>query len=455
MTGVATAVSPPRWRRWLPLRAAPPAALPRRVAQAIAEEQRRGEIVIGWVQAAIVVVFAVLYSLSRKTAPADAPFAPIPWAIGLYALFTCARLALAYRTKLPRSLLAGSIAVDLALLFVTIWSFHIQYAQPPAFYLKAPTLLYVFIFVALRTLRFESFYVLLSGALAAAGWLALVVVAAADPAGMPVTRDYVHYMTSASILWGAEFDKIISILVVTLVLAATLQRARRLLMAAVVEGAAARDLKRFFAPEVVSRITGADEAVEPGHGEIRDAAILFVDLRGFTPLSRMLSAPELVALLAEYQSRLVPVVRAHGGRVDKFLGDGILASFGAVRPDPQHAAAALAAVDALMAEAEAWRRERAAAGRPAPRIGAAVAAGPVLLGVIGDAVRLEYTVIGDAVNLAAKLEKQTKAEGVRALTDGGTYAAALAQGYAGTAKSVRPAVAVAGVDRPLDLVVLA
>jgi len=98
------------------------------------------------------------------------------------------------------------------LLFGLIWCFHIQYGQPPAFYLKAPTLLYVFIFIALRALRFEARYVLISGFAAAAGWLALVVYAAAfDPRGMAVTRNYVEYMTSARILWGAEIDKVIAI----------------------------------------------------------------------------------------------------------------------------------------------------------------------------------------------------------------------------------------------------
>ncbi|MGE0724501.1 MAG: adenylate/guanylate cyclase domain-containing protein, partial [Alphaproteobacteria bacterium] len=91
---------------------------------------------------------------------------------------------------------------------------------------------------------------------------------------------------------------------------------------------------------------------------------------------------------------------------------------------------------------------------PGPAIGAAVIAGPVLFGVLGDAARLEYTVIGDAVNLAAKLEKQTKVEGVRALTDRATLARARVEGYAGPEKPFREAVMVAGVDHPVDLVVL-
>jgi adenylate cyclase len=150
----------------------------------------------------------------------------------------------------------------------------------------------------------------------------------------------------------------------------------------------------------------------------------------------------------------VPIIQRHNGAIDKFLGDGILASFGCARPSATYAADALAAVDAVMAEAASWSAARRAAGLPAVNVGAAVASGTVLFGAVGDATRLEYTVIGDAVNLAAKLEKHTKVEKVRALAAGDTYALACRQGYGGE-KELRRARAVAGVDTPVDLVVLA
>jgi adenylate cyclase len=121
-----------------------------------------------------------------------------------------------------------------------------------------------------------------------------------------------------------------------------------------------------------------------------------------------------------------------------------------------YAADALMAVDEIMKAAEDWNIARIAAGEPALRVGAACAAGPIIFGAVGDATRLEYTVIGDAVNLAAKLEKHTKAEKVRALTDAATYTAAQAQGYQPTeAPEVRAACRVEGTEAPMDLVVLA
>ena len=179
-------------------------------------------------------------------------------------------------------------------------------------------------------------------------------------------------------------------------------------------------------------------------------------MRGFTALSHDRSAQELIALLGEYQSRLVPVIERHGGSIDKYLGDGILASFGAIVPNISYAADLCRAIDKLAATAESWRREREERGLPAPSVGIAGAVGDIIFGPVGHAARLEYTVIGEVVNLVAKLEKHTKSEGVRALTTGETYALALDQGY----RPARPAEMLAGrrvegLTDPVDLVVLA
>ena len=151
---------------------------------------------------------------------------------------------------------------------------------------------------------------------------------------------------------------------------------------------------------------------------------------------------------------MAPIIRKHGGSIDKYLGDGILASFGATRLSQTFAADALSAVDELMAQARQWSEQRVAQGLPPVNVGAAVAAGSLLIGAVGDATRLEYTVIGDAVNLAAKLEKQTKVEKVRALTDAATYTLARQQGFS-VEKELRQARSVGGVEHPLDLAVLA
>jgi len=433
----------------------PEADLPERVRLAVRDQEDATERLISWAQLAIVLTFGTLYFLAPK--PAGVDFAPVPWALGIYLAVTLGRLAWSHLGRLPDWALAMSVFVDVTLLMVLIWSFHIQYMQPPSFYLKAPTLLYVFIFIALRALRFDARFVILAGALAALGWGVLIVyVVYVDPGDTMITRDYIAYLTSNSVLLGAEFDKIISILVVTALIAAALYRAKDLLVRAVSEQTAARELSRFFAPEIAARIKGAEDHIRAGAGEMREAAILNLDLRGFTGLAGALPPQEVMRLLAEYQQRMVPVIRRHGGSIDKFLGDGIMATFGAVRPSQRPAAEALAALEAVMVEAAAWEAESEAAGRRCPRVNGAVATGRVLFGAVGDDTRLEYTVIGEAVNLAAKLEKHNKELGVRALCDRTSYERAVAQGYtpAGAATPVTGA-RIAGLEEPIDLVVVA
>lgn len=433
-------------------------ALPERVRQAIRAQEDQSEILIGWVQLVIVSVMGALYAVAPKTFdPGAGTVEPVPLALGGYFGFTLIRLGLAYRRALPRWLLELSIVIDMALLMGLIWSFHVQYQQPPSFYLKAPTLLYVFIFIALRALRFDPSFVLMSGVVAALGWAGLVAYAAlTDPAGNMVTRDYIMYITDNRILIGAEIDKMMAILLVTAVLALALARGRRLLIRAVTEGMAARDLARFFAPEIVTRITRAEQQIRAGQGEARDAAILMVDLRGFTRLATTLAPDAVIALLTEYRARLVPAIHAHGGSIDKFLGDGIMATFGAAAPTASYAADGLRAIDAVLAAVDTWNRERVATGAPPLEVNAALATGRVVFGAVGDRDRLEYTVIGDAVNLTAKLEKHNKTEAVRALTTAEAFAIAEAQGYRPPAPvEHRRACRITGVEQPLDLVVLA
>jgi len=310
-----------------------------------------------------------------------------------------------------------------------IWSFHLQYQQPPSFYLKIPTLLYVFVFISLRTLRFEPRFVALAGTTAAAGWAVLVAYAGlSGDYGTAVTHDFVEYMTTNAILIGAEFDKIISILVVTAILVAAQARARRQLVQAVRDGQAAADLSQFFDEGVASRVRTAETRVAVGEGVARDGAVLFVDIRGFSRLSERCDPSTIVRLLAEYQARVVPAIQAHGGVIDKFLGDGVMATFGIASERDGYAADAMRAAEAALAEVDDWNMVRHRQGLPDLTVNAAVATGQVVFGAVGGAGRLEYTVIGAAVNLASRLEGLTKEYGVDVI--GGEKTAAAAPGMA-------------------------
>ena len=431
--------------------------LPPRVVAAIRGNQLQSEILIAWAQLFVGSTWSVLYAVAPKTAAANAMIEPVPLALGSYLLFSILRLILVHRGFISTWFLSLSVLVDMAILMALIWSFHIQYEQPASFYLKAPTLLYVFIFISLRALCVSAGFVLLSGGAAALGWLIMLyyAMATSDAPDMGVTRDYVAYMTSNLILIGAEFDKVIAILLSTAILAVALWRARRLLVQSVIEGQAHHDLGRFFAPEIAHQIVSAEQRIEAGQGQVRHAAVLDCDIRGFTPLAMGMDPAALMALLADYQSRMVAVIQAHGGSIDKFMGDGIMATFGAALPTETYAADALRCVEDLGQAARDWRADRQSNNDAALDVGFAVAAGPLVFGAVGDGQRLEFTVIGEPVNLAAKLEKTNKVELVTALTTAETLAMAQAQGYQEPRPlEIRVARPVEGTGGPVDLVVL-
>ena len=134
----------------------------------------------------------------------------------------------------------------------------------------------------------------------------------------------------------------------------------------------------------------------------------------------------------------------------------MIATFGVSRPSPTHAADATVALDEALAEIDRWNAARHTAGLDPVAVNAALTIGPVIFGAVGDDTRLEYTVIGEPVNLAAKLDRHNKKSGTRALATRDAFAMAFAQGYRPKApRQTLRACRVEGTDAPVDLVVLA
>jgi len=429
------------------------AQLPQRITQVISKQEDSSEILVKIIQLFVVAVFGILYLVTPKT-DADTQFSPVPYALLSYLAINLLMLLWALKRSLPNLAVYASIIIDTALLMILIWSFHIQYEQPPAFYLKAPTLLYIFIFIALRALRFQARFVVAAGFAAATGWLMMILyVISANPENSMITRNYVEYMTSNSILLGGEFDKIISMLLVTGVLALALNRAHNLLVSAVTEQTAAQDLSRFFDDTVATKIRDADQLIAPGEGKNREASILNTDIRSFTIMAAKMDAGEVMRILTEYQKRIVPLIQQHGGTIDKFMGDGIMATFGATNPSKTHAADSLRAMDDILAELKTWKTDPDLVKLAPLTVNAAIATGPVSFGAVGDEHRLEYTVIGAAVNLSAKLEKLNKVLLTAAIIDKATYDAAISQGYSPLSAPKFTRHAVEGTDEMHDLII--
>jgi len=432
-----------------------PARLPERVSRIIRQQQENSEVVISFAQIGAIIFFAVFYSISPKAFPPDVPFEPVPLTLAFYGIFTLWRTWLAINRRLTPIILTTSVIIDVFVLMETIWSFHLQYQAPPEIYLKAPTLMYIFIMIALRALRFEPVYVVITGAAAAVGWVTLVAYAVVEGSEAMITRSFHTYMTSHSVLIGAEVDKLVSILTVTGVLALAVHRARNILYRAAIDAQAAADMSRFFAPEVAGRIRSTEDDIAPGAAETRTASIMFIDMRGFTPLSERLGPHQVMALLSDYQDFVIAILRRHNGSIDKFMGDGVLASFGATSPSTTFAADSARAVEALIREARSWRAQRVEEGLPVAEIAAAVATGLVVFGAVGNRDRLEYTVIGETVNLAAKLEKHCKVVRCAGLMAESSLNLAIEQGFRPSFewRQVSNSI-VGGVSEPLDLVAI-
>ena len=419
--------------------------LPERLRNSIQDQQERSEILISVIQLVIVFIFGLLYSISPKTFSQDADFAPVPWVLGIYLVFSLIRLYLALKRKLPDWMLYLSSVVDIVLLLGLIWSFHLQYEQPPSFYLKAPTLLYLFIFIAIRALHFDPRFVISTGISAAIGWALMVLyVVFIDPSDNMITRDYVEYMTSNSILIGAEFDKIVSILMVTGVLALALHRARNLLIESVVEGSAARDLSRFVPEEIAQKVIQSEEGAITGKGEVSECTILFTDIESFTAISEKLSPEQLIEALNNYFSLIAGPITEHGGVISQFQGDAVLATFNVPRPDNDHASNAVRTALDIQSVLEGV--EFGEGVQFNTRVG--INTGTVVGGLVGSGDRVGYTVHGDNVNLTARLEQLNKDYGTRIIVADSTLAEIPEGSYA---FSELGEVSVRGLKRPIRI----
>ena len=442
-------------QRWLGID--PPEHLPRRVAEQIVAQHQKNDILTGWVQLAIIGAIGAFYLLLHDIPAEHTLLQPVPWAIGAYGVFTAFRLWMSYRAPLPRHLQIASVGIDVSILMITIWALHIQFHQPAAYYLKQPALYFIFVIIVLRGLSAWPGDALLAGLLAAAGWLILLGYAVLAPGGRDLlTSDHVTYANSLGILIGAEMEKIVAILMASALVSVAVARSRRLLYNATAGHGAAEELSRFFSAEVARKIVSSDRGMKLGEAEQREAAVMFIDLRGFTRFSAVLPAHELIALLREYQGIVVPIVERNGGGITTFLGDGIMATFGATRERASYAADALRATEQLLDELARWSATRESSGLTPLAVGIGVTAGPVTVGIIGVESRVEFGVIGDTTNRAAKLQNHAKMENVRALTTVSTLDRAVAQGYAARrAREIRRSRTVAGIQEPVDLVVLA
>ena len=180
-------------------------------------------------------------------------------------------------------------------------------------------------------------------------------------------------------------------------------------------------MSRYMSKTVVDQLLASGETVLGGTG--RDVSVLFSDIRGFTSISERLGAKETVALLNEYFTDMVDIVFAHDGVLDKYIGDMIMAVFGSVMESKDDASNAVMVGNKMLTGLHQLNRRRLARGGEEIRIGVGISTGNVVAGNIGSMKRMEYTVIGDRVNLAERLEGANKFYGTSILMCDATWSA--------------------------------
>ena len=187
----------------------------------------------------------------------------------------------------------------------------------------------------------------------------------------------------------------------------------------------ARQTRAMFAqyvpPAVVARLIAQPELMRLG-GEAREVTLMFTDLASFTTLSEQLTAEQTVEVLTGYFNAMTPIVHASGGTVDKFIGDAVMAFWGAPLDDAHHAEHAVRAAIAMQQAMQPLVADLAARGLPPIHMRIGLHTGRVVVGNVGSAQRFSYTAIGDAVNLAARLEGANKAFGTGILLSAATAA---------------------------------
>ena len=365
-----------------------------------------------------------------------------------------------------RSAWPGYLFPSLDVIFYVVMLFVINPAMWPGlrpevlyFYGSAPFLM---VLMATTALSYAVRPLLWFGAFAAAVWLgSLVWMAqqpgtiaimgqalrggAAQPPGLHIDIKSVMFVAIPRIVEACYF------LLGATVLAVVVWRSRRLVARQAAAMRERTNLARYFSPNMVEELASTDEPL--GAVRQQDVAVLFIDIVGFTALSEDLPPEQVIDLLRDFHGRMAATIFAHGGTIDKYLGDGLMATFGTPWPGERDAADALACSVAMENELGQWNEARRALGLDTVEAGIGIHCGPVVVGDMGGEGALEFAVIGDTVNVAARLEALSRGLGADIVISADLAAAARAQGGAANldAFQTAPSQTLRNRAQPVDL----
>ena len=306
--------------------------------------------------------------------------------------------------------------------------------------LRQPSFLYALTIPALAVLSFRPFLVVWAGTVMASVWAVGTWLIARAPgavvgmadlgAGAPDAAYLGRYFSPNYVHPDDAFVRIFVLLLLVAILAYAAARARNLVFEQAEVARERANLARYVAPSMVDRLARSDKPMAAVRRQ--DAAVLFADLRGFTALAETLGPEGAMALLRDFHARMARCVFAQAGTLDKFIGDGLMATFGTPETAPDDARRALACAEAMLSAMTGWNDERRRAGLPTLAIGIGLHYGPVTMGDIGGERRFEFAVIGDTVNVANRLERLTRSLGSPLLVSGPALEAAIRAGADGS-----------------------
>ncbi len=380
--------------------------------QALAQEMRMGRRIAAVGRESAVIIIALFL-----------PFLNFSWEV----LYYEALLALFWLSGRLRNRLArigrswGEVAFILfdILLLTFIAAAPNPFAAevaPGAFGYRVNTFAYLFIVLAFATLAYSWRTVWTIGVAVAVVWLAaaglvavfgvevpLIATAARDTAltlGIPGLEPYLNLN---DVQWSLRVQEVVVFVIVAAALTLKGWRSNQLLLQQARLAAERANLSRYFAPTIVERLASQPAALS--QPQTQEIAVMFTDLVGFTDLAERLPDTDVLALLRRYYAEIERAVFENGGTLDKYLGDGVMATFGTPVPEPGNAACAIRAARAIVAAVDAIGSGLV--------VSVGVHFGRATVGDVGPARRLEFAVIGDTVNVASRLEAATREAGVR------------------------------------------
>jgi adenylate cyclase len=355
------------------------------------------------------VVFVSLAVVVFSAATTNDPAGPTRFVTSIYGVGTVIGLILAWRGVFHPAIPYLFVTFDVVLVVIQVLMLSelMGMGMTSAFALPAAAL--IFVILTHASMRYRPWLVVYAAGLFIISielgpWLLESDGGASMGAMRPVTHGGMAGLVNYHVL------PLVLIALSTFILLVIGYRTRGLLLTSIRHATQMARLSRYFSPNLAARLADGDED-QLLTGRRQRAAVLFVDIRGFTALGETMAPPELGAFLSEYRNRLAQPVFAHGGTVDKFIGDAIMAVFGSPIERADDAARAVRCALAILDASTQWSLERERAGETPVAVGIGVHYGEVFAGALGNDQLLEYTVIGDTVNVAERLERLSREVG--------------------------------------------